>query len=102
VKLTWRDRIKASFVAGRQFYLSGFQRNPLHYKFPKLLRHVVGTILRMGVDIARALVRRDRQQYPYIQNYLHDHTLLYLRELGGLYEQYRGRRHNNISQRVDA
>jgi glycosyltransferase involved in cell wall biosynthesis len=49
----------------------------------------VGAAAIFCLDLARAVVGRDRVQYPYWQNYLYEHSFRYVRMLGGLYEHYR-------------
>lgn len=54
----------------------------------KLLFEGSLVVLDFGIDLSRGFFNRDRKKYPYIQNYLFEHTFLYLERLGCLYEQY--------------
>ncbi len=45
-------------------------------------------ITAFAFDFAFSFVRNNRKQYPYIQNYLKEHTFKYLMKLGMTYEKY--------------
>lgn len=54
-----------------------------------LLKQTVKIFIAFFLDITRGIFKRDRLQYPYIQNYLYEHTFQHLRRLGRIYEMYR-------------
>jgi hypothetical protein len=83
--------LNSRFVGGRYSY----------YVFPddngqavrpsklKLLVQAVLTLLRLFFDIIVGIFRRDRERYPYLQNYLYENTFKYVRNFGVIYEKYR-------------
>ena len=89
-KMTWRYNVRASFAAGRaSFRVNRHEVHQLRGR-GQLLRHCIRTLLGLVLDSIRSGLYRDRTQYPYIQNYLYEHTLGYVRELGNIYEQFKG------------
>jgi glycosyltransferase involved in cell wall biosynthesis len=54
----------------------------------QILRQTIYTFVGLFLDIVRGNVKRDRTQYPYIQNYLYENTLKYVGEFGHLFHQY--------------
>jgi hypothetical protein len=46
------------------------------------------TLLFFFTDILVGLLRYDRERYPYLQNYLYEHTAKYVGGLGQIYEAY--------------
>ena len=91
-KMTLRYSVRATFAAGRSNFRmiseadasAGPTRGAL-----SIAAEGARTTKHLAVDIARGVLRRDREQYPYLRNYLHERTLRRLRRLGGLYEELR-------------
>jgi glycosyltransferase involved in cell wall biosynthesis len=88
-KLTLSFVIRASFAAGRAAYRvfgddEGSCRNHVQLVI-KAGRTVVAAIIKLGVNT----IYRDRQQYPFIQNYVCAGITPYLKQLGALYEEHR-------------
>ena len=57
-----------------------------------LLKQTVKIVIAFFLDITRGIFKRDCLQYPYIQNYLYEHTFQHLKRLGRIYEMYRQRK----------
>ncbi|BBO82773.1 hypothetical protein DSCO28_33390 [Desulfosarcina ovata subsp. sediminis] len=55
----------------------------------QLLRRSLSLVKQIAGDLLRGLCFRDRHRYPYIQNYIVEHTKRYLLLLGRLHEQYK-------------
>jgi len=51
------------------------------------------TILHFVVDLTIGMIKRDRRQYPYCQNYFYEHTSEYLTDLGRIYARKRLSQH---------
>jgi glycosyltransferase involved in cell wall biosynthesis len=93
--MTWRYNIPASFEAGRVlFRQNGHKSSPLGSRL-QLVKQSLRTLGGLAIDLVHAVFQRDRRQYPYIQNYLYEHTLGYVRKLGSLYARLQSR-----SQRI--
>lgn len=87
-KMTMRWLMRSSFDRGR-----GIHRVFIHSDSPpsgrrRLMKPGIRILLAIAVDLARSVLRRDRTQYPYVQNYLYENTFRYVQKLGSLYEQY--------------
>ena len=54
-----------------------------------LVKRLSMILVSLTIDLMRGVLKRDRDQYPYIQNYLYEHSFIYVLKLGMLYEQYR-------------
>jgi len=88
-KMTMRWIMRQRFADGRYSYRVFQGDSPLAVGPLQVLRQIVRTLLAFGVDVARGVLQRDLTRYPYVQNYLYEHTFRCLQALGGLYEQYR-------------
>jgi hypothetical protein len=104
-QMTVRYGLRASFAAGiaaQRVYRSGDRRRVGHLQ---LLKQEVRTSVVGAVKLALSVIWRDRQQYPFIQNYMLEASANYLRELGELYEQHRrlfkGRDFGLVAQRSE-
>jgi len=86
--LTWN--VTSHFLGGRYSY-HVFQGNtPEASRLPRvrLLVQAVATALRLFGDLFLAILRRDRERFPYLQNYLYENTLEHVQTLGFIYERY--------------
>jgi glycosyltransferase involved in cell wall biosynthesis len=79
---------KAFFKKGQHIYATNRPFRPTPHSLPNLLLNAVKTLIGAMGDCVYGFIRRDRKQYPYLQNYLYEHTSRYLRNLGKLYAQY--------------
>jgi glycosyltransferase involved in cell wall biosynthesis len=89
-QMTSRWILNSFFASGRCSY------NVLHEKktkivnltkFKMLIKACV-TLVFVFADITVGLLRYDRERYPYLQNYLYEHTAKYVGGLGQIYEAY--------------
>ena len=88
-KLTLRWMMYHRFVsAGHAYQVFHNGRRP-EISRVRLCRGAVENLLGFVLSLTLGVLRCDRTNYPYIQNYLCENTFQYLRELGLLYEQYR-------------
>ena len=89
-KMTLRWAVKSWFVNGRSSYQVYRENNPQAAKQSqfKLLIQAVLTIKTFFGDLLVGMLRRDREQYPYMQNYFYDNTTKYIAKLGLIYEEY--------------
>ena len=55
----------------------------------ELVKRLSMILVSLIPDLMRGVLKRDREQYPYIQNYLYEHSFIYVLKLGMLYEQYK-------------
>ncbi|OQY45559.1 MAG: hypothetical protein B6242_09980 [Anaerolineaceae bacterium 4572_78] len=55
----------------------------------QILKQSIYWLFIFGFDVLKGAVWRDRQQYPYWQNYLYEHSFRYLKWLGRLYGQFK-------------
>ncbi|MGV7223720.1 MAG: glycosyltransferase [Nitrospinales bacterium] len=89
-KMTSRWILNSSFACGRHSY-NVFQNKSSKVIRPiklKLLIKACVTLLFFLTDMLVGVLRCDRRQYPYLQNYLYEHTVKYVGVLGEIYEQY--------------
>lgn len=88
-KMTIRGAMRQRFADGRYSYrVFRGDHAQVRRKF-LLLLETLGALIVFCADFAWALVGRNRCRYPYVQNYLYEHSLRYIRILGGCYEQWR-------------
>jgi len=90
-KMTLRWALKSWFVNGRSSYRVYCDDNPQAAKQSQfnLLIQAVFTIKRFLGDLLGGILRRDRERYPYMQNYFYENTINYVAKLGLIYEEYR-------------
>jgi glycosyltransferase involved in cell wall biosynthesis len=89
-QMSLRWNLSSRFVGGR-YSNYVFDDNNAQVGTPSklnLLGQAVQTLLRLILDIIVGLFRRDHERYPYIQNYLYENTLKYVRNFGVIYEKY--------------
>ena len=88
-QMTFRWILNSHFVGGRYFYYVINDDNPKAARPSKLklLVQAILILLRLSMDIIVGVLRRDRQRYPYLQNYLYENTFKYVRDLGVIYEK---------------
>ena len=81
--------LKSRFVGGRYFcyVFNDDTPQPARTSKLKLLVQAILILLRLSIDIIVGVLRCDRQRYPYLQNYLYENTLKYVRDLGVIYEK---------------
>jgi len=88
--MTFRWILNSFFASGRCSY------NVFQDKIPKiagriklkLLIKACVTLLFFFTDILVGILRSDRKQYPYLQNYLYENTVKHVGVLGEIYEKY--------------
>ena len=87
-KMTLYWNLRQRFIDGR-YSIRAFHgdNSPVRGK-SQLLKEAVWTLMAFGIDISFGVLQRDSTRYPYVQNYLYEHTFGYLRTLGKLWEQY--------------
>lgn len=86
MKLHWL--IRAFFAKSEYVYLTSHSNDSPIFGRMGLLLRAVKIMLELLIDLSCGVLRRDRTQYPYFQNYLYEHTSKYLRGWGKLYAQY--------------
>ena len=86
-KMTWRYILNSRFVGGRHVYRVFWENTPQVPRFQLMLQTII-TLFRLFADILVGLLKRDRKQYPYLQNYLYEKTFVHVRKLGFIYERY--------------
>jgi len=89
MSLQWN--LKSRFVGGRYSFYVFTDNNDQEvrpFKF-KLLVQAILIMFRLFFDIINGIFRRDRERYPYLQNYFYENTLKYVRNFGVIYEKYR-------------
>jgi glycosyltransferase involved in cell wall biosynthesis len=88
-QMTWFWILNSRFVGGRYSYYVINDNNPKSARPSKLklLAQAILILLRLPIDIIVGILRLDREQYPYLQNYLYENTLKYVRDLGVIYEK---------------
>ena len=89
-KMTWRYILKSRFAGGRHIY-TVFCDNTIKIPLLPQLQLLVQTIITLFMffgDILIGILKRDRKQYPYLQNYLYEKTFGYVQKLGFIYERY--------------
>ena len=87
-KMTMRWMIRKSFTSAWTTQLALRGKPPRGGKV-RLLASIAFWVLALGLDVVRGMFWRDRTQYPYLQNYLYEHSSYYLERLGVLYEQFK-------------
>jgi hypothetical protein len=87
-KLQLGYTLRASFGAGRSSYhMKSYAQLPGRH-FQILMEATVKCFSFM-VTLARVPIYRDREQYPFIQNFIYEAGADFMRQLGYLYEQHR-------------
>jgi glycosyltransferase involved in cell wall biosynthesis len=87
-KMTWSYNIHAAFAAGRSLLENDpntIDRNKIKIY---LLKNFLRTSVALIIDILRGILSRNRDKYPYIQNYFYENSLKYVRQLGKIYALY--------------
>lgn len=81
--------LKSRFVGGRYYHYVFYGENPEKTGASelKLITQIILMLSKLFLDIMVGVFRRNRQQYPYLQNYLYENTLKYVRDLGVIYEK---------------
>ena len=81
-------------IMRERFVRSGYTYRVLHDDIPPavsrfyLLKHAATILFAFTLDFMRGVFKRNHRQYPYIQNYLYEHTFQHLKRLGRIYEIY--------------
>ena len=89
-KMTWRYILKSRFAGGRHIYTvfcDKIRKIPLLTKIQLLFQTII-IIFIFFADILVGILKRDRKQYPYLQNYLYEKTFGHVHKLGFIYERY--------------
>lgn len=89
-QMSLRWNLNSRFVGGRYSNYVFYDNNaqPVRPSKLKLLVQAVLILLRLFLDLIVGVLRRDRERYPYLQNYLYEKTLKYVRNFGVIYEKY--------------
>ena len=87
-KLTIPWLARAFFHKGQYVYVTTSAKTAQPVNKVSFALSATKTVISAAGDCLYGIVRRDRKQYPYFQNYLYEHTSRYLRTLGKLYAQY--------------
>lgn len=87
ITMTLRYNVPATFEAGRVQFSQNQEGYHINGGRLGLWMRATKTVIALGVDLLRAIFGRDRQKYPYMQNYLYEHSLRYIRRLGRLNAQ---------------
>ncbi len=86
-KMTLPWLFRSFFAKGRYVYvLKNIDRHPTSKL--KLLLRCTKILIHLLLDLSFGLVGRDRNKFPFPQNYLYERTSQYLRGLGRVYAQY--------------
>lgn len=81
-------------IMRERFVRSGYTYRVLHDDIPPavsrfyLLKQAATILFAFTLDFMRGVFKRNHKQYPYIQNYLYEHTFQHLKRLGRIYEIY--------------
>jgi glycosyltransferase involved in cell wall biosynthesis len=89
-QMSLRWNLSSRFVGGR-YSIYVFNDDNSQAGRPsklKLLVQAVSIVFRLFQDIIFGVLGRDRERYPYLQNYLYENTLKYVRNIGTIYEKY--------------
>ena len=89
-KTALRYILHSRFVSGRHIYSVFWNDAPQKIRLLQLQLLAQGpfTIFRFFMDFIVGVLFRNRKQYPYLQNYLYEHTFEYLTTLGVIYERF--------------
>ncbi|HUI06239.1 MAG TPA: glycosyltransferase family 2 protein [Verrucomicrobiae bacterium] len=86
-KMTLRWLLRASFPLGRASCYWQPQTKPLSaYAGLGYYRQALSTIMALGKMCIRGVLFRERDRYPYFQNYIYERSLALVSELGRHYE----------------
>jgi hypothetical protein len=84
VKWIVRQRLQEGRFSQRVF--AGSEAVPSDFG---ILARIVRTVTVLALELVFPSLCRDRQRYPYYQNYLYEHGFRHLQRLGALHEQLR-------------
>ena len=81
--------LKSRFVDGRYYHYVFYDENSEKTGASelKLITQIILILSKLFLDIMVGIFGRNRQQYPYLQNYLYENTSKYVRDLGVIYEK---------------
>ena len=86
-KMTLCWLLRASFPMGRSScYWQPQTRPSSTYSGFGYYRETMSTVIALGKTIVRSVLFRERDRYPYIQNYIYERALMLVSELGRHYE----------------
>ena len=88
-KMTMRWIVRQRFAAGRYAYLAFQGQDGTGGRLLRVSMRTVLTLFALTLDLGWGLLRRNRSQYPYVQNYLYEQAFNHLQTLGMLCEQHR-------------
>ena len=87
-KMTMKWVIKQRFADGKYAYRVFQGNKPVTLRRRSIVKQVLFAILDLSKDIVRGIFKRDRNQYPYLENYFYEHSFQHVRRLGNLHEQF--------------
>jgi len=89
-KMSWRHILSSRFSSGRHSYAVFWDNTPRNDRQPRLqlMIQAVLIFLRLFADLSIGVLGRDRNRYPYRQNYLYEITFGHVQTLGLIYERY--------------
>jgi hypothetical protein len=91
VKLTYWYMLSSRWSSGKHIYAVFWKKsegNRRRWRL-SLLAEAVFTIARLLGGVMWHSVFRDRDKYPYLQNYVYEHTFNLIQHVGFLYERCR-------------
>lgn len=88
-KMTMRWIARQRFAAGRYAYLAFQGQDGPGARLLRVSMQTALTLVALIFDLGWGLLRRNRLQYPYVQNYLYEAAFNHLQTLGMLCEQHR-------------
>jgi glycosyltransferase involved in cell wall biosynthesis len=88
-KMTMRWSVCSSFAMGRAVYRVFNGGDPPVCNRFQFIKQLVRESGGLAVDFVRGVLHRDRIRYPFVQNYIYEHTSNHILNLGMLFEQYR-------------
>lgn len=91
-KMTLCWIVRSFFADGQYYYRITHPEQPPIVGYRRLFRQTIDVLKNLGSKLILGLFKRDREQYPYLQNYFYECTSWYWHTLGKLYEQYQNRR----------
>lgn len=89
-KMSMRWIIQQRFADGQYWYrLTHSKGSTLQSERLRMVLRLLKTFCYLVINIGEGVFKRNRDQFPYFQNYLFEESLRYLQDLGRLYEQYK-------------
>lgn len=97
-KMYWPWIIKHRFITRRYAYRVNAGTPKVDIRFFPFVKKMSMILLRLFFETYAGLVKRDRNRYPYYQNYLFEYALRNVDRLGWTFEQYKMSKNNDVSE----